>query len=165
MFETPKTLVTGSGAAILRRQESADGRFLEDLFLTEAAGALRSIPDVQAESLARLQLAGRAKSYSAEFPQALGLVAVVDDQPCGHVLVAETNGGLHVVDLAVHTAARRRGLGAAMVRAVMDMAGASGLAVTAETLYTNHASLRLFEGLGFQQTGQEGAHVRLIWRP
>ena len=166
MFHLPKSIACTRGAAVLRRQEPSDSPFIGALFRANVAVTLAAsgLPQSQIEALAGMQLRARDLSYSRTFPDAVGLIAVLEDRPAGRILVAETPGALHVVDLAVDPAARRGGIGRGMVQAVMEEAGEGGLGVTAEAMITNLASLALFDGLGFRRAGEAGGSIGLAWR-
>ena len=71
---------------------------------------------------------------------------------------------IYIVDVTLRPEQRRRGIGSALVRSVIA-AGAQRGGVRALVLVNNEVSLGMFRGLGFVDTGQDGAHVELRWRP
>lgn len=61
---------------------------------------------------------------------------------------------IHVLNVAVAPSARGRGLGAALVRQVLDEAAACRVvAVTLEVRRSNTAGRRLYESFGFEEVG------------
>lgn len=77
----------------------------------------------------------------------------------GFILARAAGGEAEILTLAVHPAARRRGLGAALVRAAAEQART----MQAETLFlevgTDNAAARaLYESLGFSKVGTRKAY-------
>lgn len=62
---------------------------------------------------------------------------------------------VHVLNVAVHPRHRGRGLGAALMRQVLDEARRREIqAVTLEVRRSNEAGRRLYESFGFEQVGE-----------
>ena len=69
----------------------------------------------------------------------------------------------HVVDHAIVPCLRGRGVGTALMRALMDEAAADGLPVRLKVADANDPSLRLYERLGFQPIESVPAYIELEW--
>lgn len=78
-------------------------------------------------------------------------VALDGGRPVGIVLLGVRGGTGWIGGMGVVPALRRRGLGEALMRAVLDEARARGLReVTLEVLEQNEPAIRLYERLGFE---------------
>jgi ribosomal-protein-alanine N-acetyltransferase len=62
---------------------------------------------------------------------------------------------VHILNLAVHPAARRNGTGRALVRRVLDDASArAAMSVSLEVRHDNHPAAALYRSLGFSEAGR-----------
>lgn len=113
-------------------------------------------------AIARTDLAAFAAPWqmSAEVVQdAIGhadwlTVAEVEGQVVGYQLATPGQGGAHLARLAVQPAWQGQGIGAALVRNLLDYAHRRNYReVTVNTQDTNAASLSVYQRLGFRQTG------------
>ena len=93
-------------------------------------------------------------------------VALVDDQPVGFALVEMlADGTPHLDELDVHPRHGRRGLGAALVRAVCDWAeGAGHAAITLTTFRAFPWNMPFYARHGFEEvpTAEIGGELREI---
>lgn len=110
--------------------------------------------------LAALQAAAFADRWSADFIASLltqpGVVAAVAETEAGQgmILVRSVREEAEILTLAVATAARRAGLGRALVQWGAKMASASGATTMfLEVGSENLAAQMLYAGLGFGRTG------------
>lgn len=79
--------------------------------------------------------------------------------PLGFALTWRAADEVHLLDLAVDPGARRRGIGRALLRAVLEDAERSGAAlVVLEVRASNDAALALYGALGFARTGVRRAY-------
>lgn len=65
---------------------------------------------------------------------------------------------LRIVDIALLAAARGRGLGSALLQALLDHAGSRGKAVSIH-VERNNPALRLYQRLGFQPVDEHGIYL------
>lgn len=111
------------------------------------------------------------KSWSAaEFarlmamPGALALLARADpDAPAAGLLLARVAGDeAEILTVGVMPAARRRGLGRALLEAAADrLAGEGAGALFIEVAVTNDGALGLYRGLGFEEVGRRADYYDL----
>jgi ribosomal protein S18 acetylase RimI-like enzyme len=71
---------------------------------------------------------------------------------------------MHIVDQAIVPTLRGRGIGTAIMRALMDEAQAAGLPVRLEVASENDPSFRLYQRLGFVPIETYPFYMRLEWR-
>ena len=85
---------------------------------------------------------------------ARSLLALVGEQPVGYVIYWLLPREVDIHNLAVHPAYRRRGIGTALLRAVIDEARRHGVTrVTLEVRKSNEAAQKLYLSLGFVAQG------------
>jgi ribosomal protein S18 acetylase RimI-like enzyme len=70
-----------------------------------------------------------------------------------------------IVDIALQSDWRGRGIGGALLRACQDEAAAEGCSVTLHVAHNNRDARRLYEKLGFALAGETGAHAFMRWTP
>lgn len=136
------------------RDETADDRpFLDALHrgvILQAMGGGADETDPVMVSLAGMQVRARDLAYAADWPGARRRTAWIGPERVGAIITSEGPGGLHVVDIAVAPGQRRRGVGRAMLEAVLREADRAGLETTARILVSNAASRALFAAAGFR---------------
>ena len=73
----------------------------------------------------------------------------------GYLCLWEVADELHITNIAVHPATRRRGIGRALLRTVLDEASGRGLRlVVLEVRPSNHEARTLYESFGFRVVGR-----------
>ncbi|SEC29062.1 Ribosomal protein S18 acetylase RimI [Rhizobiales bacterium GAS188] len=117
------------------------------------------------EQIMRFQYQAQTVSYRAEFPAARFDIIELSGEPIGRIVVDRPGGMLHIVDQAIVPQWRNRGIGTAVMRALMDEANAAGLPVQLEVSSANDPSLRLYQRLGFVPIETVALYMRLEWRP
>lgn len=141
----------------LREETGDDGPFLAALHrgtILQAMGVAPDDADPLMISLAEMQVRARALGYDADWPGARRRTAWIGPDRVGAVITSKGPGSLHVVDIAVADAHRRRGVGRALLAAVLSEADGAGVETTARILVSNTASRALFVAAGFNLTGQ-----------
>ncbi len=79
-------------------------------------------------------------------------VAEWDGQVVGYALWWYVADEVHIVNVAVHTEFRRRGVARVLLRAIFDAASERGMTIaTLEVRVNNTAATTLYEALGFQK--------------
>ena len=116
----------------------------DDLDVLAALHALAFEPGWDAEEIADL----------GSGPGAFALIAE-DEAPLGMILCRALAGEAEILTLAVDPAARRRGVGRALVEAAAVLArGAGAQEMFLEVATDNPAALGLYAGTGFATVGQ-----------
>jgi ribosomal-protein-alanine N-acetyltransferase len=91
------------------------------------------------------------------YPQAIWpTVAEMDGKVIGYQLSTRNSLGIHLARLAVLPSMQRNGLGYALVSDLIQRAGLQGLShLTVNTQSDNISSLKLYEKMGFIETGEK----------
>jgi ribosomal protein S18 acetylase RimI-like enzyme len=106
--------------------------------------------------------------YQAHFAQAELFVIVWSDeqqvaQPVGRLWIDRRAAAIHVLDIALLTHFRGRGLGTACLQNLMAEAADKQLPLTIKVEVFNPAR-HLYERLGFVAEGEHGVHIAMAWR-
>jgi RimJ/RimL family protein N-acetyltransferase len=160
-------LHTASGPVTLRPEQAEDAGFLLALFRSHVPRELAALPVDAAvrESLVRMQFNAQAASYRAQFPAARFDIVERDGIPIGRIVIdAGTETGC-IVDFALMPGVRGRGLGVAILDAVLRHLAPLGRPVRCKVLTHNTPSLRMCQRVGFRRIGGEPPFLQLEWRP
>ena len=152
------------GIVHLRPAQAADAPFQFDLFRAHNIGMLRlgGLPEAMIENLLAMQYRARMQSYRDQFPHARWSIVESADAPIGELIEHDEADAIYVVDVALRPERQRRGVGSALMRAIMAASAPRG--VRAVVLVSNEASLNMFRRLGFVETGDDGgAHIEMRW--
>jgi ribosomal protein S18 acetylase RimI-like enzyme len=153
------------GLLRLRAERDEDQDFRYRLFCDsrqQEFALLLAPPDF--ERIMRFQFRAQTAGYRTEFPAARFDIIELAGRPIGRIVVDRPGGMLHIVDQAIVPEWRNRGIGTAIMRALMDEAGAAGLPVRLEVSSANDPSFRLYERLGFVPIETVPLYARLEWR-
>lgn len=148
-----KTSAIASPVGVLQRRDERgdDDDFRFRLFCQSRPPGLSALPLAPAamEQLMRLQFRAQTNSYRAEFPAAQFHIIELDARPIGRIIVDRSEARLLIVDQAIVPELRRRGIGTAIMRSVMDEAATSALPVRLQVASDNDPARRLYLRLGF----------------
>lgn len=145
----PPPWLTDRGLS-LDREAEGDLPELEQLYITLRwpEFALLAMPDEGKRTLLGLQFQAQRSQYRARYPQVLFLIVRIGAAPVGRLYLGEAEGDIHVLDIALLAELRNRGLGRALLAAVIDQARAAGGGVRLHVDKSNPAQ-RLYQRLGF----------------
>lgn len=146
-----------------RTPTAADEAFLFELYLAARPdlGAL-PVPRGVIEGIARHQHALQAADYAARFPHAETWLFEHDGAPAARLVLDRGAQRLRVVDLAVATHARRRGIARMLLTALQEEC-AGKCAVVLRVLVGNDAARALYERQGFTLLRDDGFAQELVW--
>jgi RimJ/RimL family protein N-acetyltransferase len=154
-------------AILLRPEREQDAAFLADLFRTTAGRDLSLMPidDAMKDALMRMQRASQAATYRAQFPAARFDIIEQGAVPIGRIVIdAGTTAGC-IVDFALVPERRARGLGTAILAAVLERFARHRQPVLCQVLAGNEPSLRMCRRVGFRQIGDVPPFLQLKWQP
>lgn len=143
----------------LRERRADDLPFLRELYAQTREDELRRVPwpERQKREFLDDQFSKQHAHYLAHYPSARWWVLACGDEPVGRLYVEQTARDLRVMDVSLLAAHRGRGLGGALMRALMRHAAAAGLPVTLHVEPFNPA-LRLYQRLGFERVETRGIY-------
>ena len=149
-----------------RPEREADAEFCFDLFRCSRAPGedLAALDAPLRERLMRQQFQGQNASYRANYPDARFEIVEHAGAPIGRIVTARTPDAVLIVDIALISSWRRRGIGASLVNGVLDEAREAGLAVRLSVFANNAAALRFYLRLGFRPIASSAIGMRLEWR-
>jgi ribosomal protein S18 acetylase RimI-like enzyme len=141
------------GSLRLRPERDEDQPFRLRLFFdsrpAEFALLQRQLEPAAFDQLMLFQFQAQTMSYRASFPQARFDIIELDRTPIGRIVVDRPGTQIHIVDQAVVPGMRNRGIGTAIMQALMDEAARDGLPVRLKVASSNDPSMRLYLRLGF----------------
>lgn len=150
----------------LRPETEADIAFLRRLYASTRAAelALTDWTDAQKGAFTDSQFDYQRRHYRAHYPQTEWCVLEHDGAPAGRLYLYRGQSAFEVLDIALLPSWCGRGIGTALMQAVCALAREGGRSVIIYVEKFNPA-LRLYSRLGFRETGDEGTHWRMEWRP
>jgi ribosomal protein S18 acetylase RimI-like enzyme len=159
-------ITTPAGTVRVRPEREEDREFRYRLFCDsrQPEFALLLAP-AAFQQIMMHQFHAQMVGYRAQFPQARFDIIELSGEPIGRIVVDRPGNMLHIVDQAIVPELRGRGIGTAVMRALMDEASAAGLTVRLEVASENDPSLRLYRRLGFVAIETVPLYMSLEWRP
>ena len=104
-------------------------------------------------------------------PGGICLVATDRGEISGYVICSRHDTVWHLMDIAVAPERRREGIGAALMRALLDRLPGPDEALTLEVRPSNAAAIAMYEGFGFKTAGvrrryysDNGEDALIMWR-
>lgn len=134
----------------LRPATAEDGALLRALEGDRQSGpfalALAAMDATSRRQLLDMQHRARVSSYAVDFPAAVDLIVMAGDEPAGRILLATDAGAVRVVDIVLLHEWRGRGIGTAVMRAVI----AGGLPVDLSVAAGDARVAAWYRRLGFE---------------
>jgi RimJ/RimL family protein N-acetyltransferase len=157
----------GEPPIVLRPEQERDVTFLANLFRATAGHDLGLVPidEAMKDQLIRLQFASQTATYRAHFPDARFDIIEQGGEPIGRIVIDPGTEVGRIVDIALAPDRRARGLGTAILAAVLEFFARRGQPVRCQVLATNEPSLRMCQRVGFRQTEHVPPFLHLEWRP
>lgn len=148
----------------LRAATPSDEALLRQVYADSRADELAPVPwsDEQKSAFLRMQFDAQDSDYHRNFPDADFLVIVEDGAAIGRMYVHRRATEICLVDIALLSDRRGRGIGTALVTALLDEARASARRVCLHVEPFNPA-LRLYLRLGFKPVEQQGVYLAMEW--
>ena len=159
---TAELSVTG---ITLDRVLPSDEPFLYRTFASTRAEemALTGWNAEQQEAFLRMQYEAQRRSYLMQLPNAKYWVIRCDGNAVGRLIIDRTSEEIHVVDIALLPEFRKRGIGTALMQAIIKEASHAGKTVRLHVERFNPA-LRWYERLGFSVVNSGPIYLEMVWR-
>lgn len=153
----------------LRHAVSEDQDFLLQLFLATQPFETASwnISATAQEQLLQMQYRGRMQTYTAQYPDAEGLIICLNEEGdverrVGRHLVVRQEGAILGIDLAILPAYQKQGLGRLVLQCIQRQCAKEGLRFRLQVQHTNPAT-RLYDRLGFRMVSQDLLYAQMEW--
>ena len=119
----------------------------------------------QQEAFLRMQCNARSRWYEMAYPGADHQVICLDGQPIGRILVLRPPDHMRLVDIALLPEYQGRGIGSELLRELAAQADKAGVPLRLRVEKTNPGARRLYERLGFVQTGEDEINCHMERAP
>jgi len=154
------------GDVHLRPERDADAEFRFRLFCDSRLPEWYQVqfaPGMR-EKLMQHQFHAQTHSYRLQFPAARFDIIEMNGEPIGRIVVNRPGTMVHIVDQAIVPPLRNRGIGTAIMQALMEEARQANLPVRLKVGSSTDPSLRLYLRLGFEPIETQPAYIELEWR-
>lgn len=144
----------------LREVTPEDQPFLFEVYASTRIEELEGFGwnDDQKRAFIMMQFQARERTY----PKTDDRIILLNGQPIGRMMVDRNEAALRLRDIAVLTEHRNAGVGSRLIRDLLKEAAAAGKSVQLHVLASSPA-VRLYERLGFRQTGSDGTYLEMEW--
>jgi ribosomal protein S18 acetylase RimI-like enzyme len=149
-----------------RRITDADLPFLSRVYASTRMEELAatSMTDAHKAAFLRLQFQGQHAHYQKYYPQADWLVTMRGGEDVGRLYIERWPSQHRIIDIAFLPEHCGKGLGAALLRDLMDEAAAARKDVSIHVEKYNPA-MRLYRRLGFVTEEDKGVYDLMRWSP
>ena len=154
-------------ATQLRPATAQDDPFIAHLFKTARAEDFTAagLPAPVLDMLLEQQFLAQTRGYALQFPGAIPLIILRRDEPAGRLIVDPTGRSWRLIDIVLLPPWRGQGIGGDLIEAVARAAQAGEAdELRLTVLATNFAARRLYDRLGFVETGRDDTHIAMARR-
>jgi ribosomal protein S18 acetylase RimI-like enzyme len=156
-----------AGLLVLRPERAEDHGFRFRLFCDSRLPEWYVVgldPAVR-EQLMQHQFLAQTMTYRQRFPRARFDIIEFGGEPIGRIVVNRPGTMVHVIDHAIMPVLRNRGIGTAIMRALMKEAEDARLPVKLKVASSNDPSMKLYLHLGFVPIETIPAYIEMQWPP
>jgi ribosomal protein S18 acetylase RimI-like enzyme len=147
-----------------RSVTDADLPFLARVYASTRAEELAVVPWSVEEKQVFLDMQFRAQHqfYQRHFAGAAWFIILRSGEAIGRLYLDRQPSQHGIIDIALLAPHRRQGLGAALMRDLLDEAADAGKAVTIH-VEKNNPAMRLYRRLGFETVEDQGVYDLMRW--
>jgi ribosomal protein S18 acetylase RimI-like enzyme len=144
----------------LREVTPDDEPFLFEVYASTRLDELQETgwSDEQKLAFIRMQFLVRERTHQ----RADDRIVLLNGKPIGRMLVDRGEAAILLRDIAVLTEYRNAGVGSRLIQDLMKEAAAAGKPIQLHVVASSPA-VRLYERLGFRQTGDDAAYLEMEW--
>lgn len=141
-----------------------DDEFLLSVYASSRAEEMALAPwnDEQKHAFLTMQFEAQAVQYRERYPEANFQVVLLNGEPVGRLYVARLPDQIRIIDIALLTEHRGKGIGEPILRDLMDEAARAGKPVRIYVESFNR-SRALFERLGFAPIEDNSLYMLMEW--
>lgn len=152
---------------LLRPATPLDEPFLRELYADTRRDELAATgwDDRQLAEFLDMQFVAQRTDYERRFPGADHDIVLDGPASVGRIWVHRTSDEIRLLDLAILSAARRRGIGTGLITRLQDEAADARLPLRHSVVKENTGALRLYHRLGFTIIGDVPTHHAMEWTP
>ncbi len=146
----------------LREATPEDEPFLLEVYASTRWDELEGmgLNDDQKNAFIRMQFVARERCY----PRVDNRIILFAGRPVGRLQVDRGDDAILLRDIEILTEFRNMRLGTRLIQDLMQEAAAAGKPIGLHVLASSPA-VRLYERLGFRQTGGDAAYLEMKWVP
>ena len=150
----------------LRPVVAADRDFLLNVYAATRADEMAMVPwsEEQKREFVEMQFNAQDTFYRDQFKDAVFQIVELDSRPIGRLYVDRRPDELRVIDIALLSEQRGKGIGGRLMQDVIDEAAIVGKKVRIHVERSNPA-MRLYERLGFTKVEDQGVYWLMEWAP
>jgi len=147
---------------VLREATPEDDSFLFEVYASTRIDELAQTgwADDQKLAFIKMQFMARERSY----PRVDNRIILLNGRPVGRLLVDRGEAAIVLRDIALLTEYRNAGIGSRLLRDLMKEATGAQKPIELH-VFANSPAVRLYERLGFRQSGPAGAYLEMKWVP
>ncbi len=154
-------------AVTLRPVTPEDEAFLFEVYAGARREELAQTPwdEAQKNAFLTFQFNAQHQHYQSEFADADFHLILDDGTPVGRLYVDRRADEIRILDIALLPEHRGRGIGSALLGALLADAEAAGTPICIFVESHLPRARRFFERLGFTEAEDHGVSVLMAWRP
>lgn len=154
------------GAVGLRPQRDSDAPFVAALYNTTRDDLRQAVaPQALIEELIEMQFRAQREGYGQKFPNAMYFIVETQGENIGRVAVDFGSNEVRIIDLALMPAARNKGHGTSVFRALQAAAAKVRAPLTLTVALNNPRAVQLYGVLGFRVEQLTETHAFMVWYP
>ena len=146
----------------LREATPEDETFLLEVYASTRMEEFEGLgwSDEQKQAFIKMQFLARERCY----PRVDNRIILLNGRPVGRILVDRGDTCILLRDIALLTEFRNRRFGSRLIQDLMQEATAAGKPIQLHVMASSPAA-RLYERLGFCQTGGDATYLEMKWVP
>lgn len=147
---------------ILRPVVESDAQFLFEVYASTRRDEVAAWgwDALQQDAFLKMQFNMQRRAYEMQYPQAAHDIILRDDKPVGRLYVYRSNAGIQLTDISLLPEHRGQGIGAALIKGLLEEGDRTRQPVQLQVLKNNPAA-RLYERLGFIKTGENEFYFQM----
>ena len=150
----------------LRSVTADDEQLLLEIYQSSRGDDLRGLgwaEDRISEFLA-MQYEAQQRFFESEYKRAADEIVLFEGKEAGRLIVERREHEIRLIDVALLSEHRNRGIGAFLIRKLQDEARREKKPLRLQIIRFNRA-VNLLERSGFVRTSETGTHFQMEWTP